>query len=60
MFIPFRESVLDYASADGTIAPKIIEQLLIDHGLLDTIDDVKSELGDEWDDAEVFLAWLGY
>ncbi len=60
MFTTYRDSVLDYAGADGTLSPKIIQQLLDDHNLLDTIADVRSELGDEWDIAEVFLTWLGY
>ncbi len=59
MFISFRESVLDYASADGTIALKIIEQLFNDHGL-STDEWFEIATDTEAYDAETILTYLGY
>ncbi len=59
MFISFRESVLDYASADGTIAHKIVEELFYVHGLdLDEWFDIATKA--EAYDAEAILTYLGY
>ncbi len=59
MFISYRESVLDYASADGTIAFKIIEQLFADHGL-STDEWFETAPQNEAFDAEAILTYLGY
>ena len=60
MFTTYRDSVLDYAGADGTLALKIIEQLLDEHGALDRIEEFKQDLGDQFTDAEALLDYMGY
>ena len=60
MFTSYRESVLDYMGADGTLALKIIEQLLDDHGALDEIEEFRQALGDQFNDAEALLDYMGY
>jgi hypothetical protein len=59
MFTTYRDSVLDYAGADGTIALKIIEQLFDEHGLsTEEWFDIATDT--EAYDAETILGYLGY
>ena len=60
MFISYRESVLDYAAADGSLSLKIIEQLLDEHDALGNIEEFKQDLGAEFTDAEALLDYMGY
>ena len=60
MYSSYSESVLDHADEYGELSVAVIQQLLNEHGLWDTIDDLKMELGDVWNNAETFLIWLGY
>ncbi len=59
MFTTYEESVLDYASADGTIAHKIVEELFYVHGLdLNEWFDIATKA--EAYDAQTILHYLGY
>ncbi len=59
MFTTYRDSVLDYAGADGTIALSIIEDLFDAHGL-DTAEWFDIATDTEAYDAETILTYLGY
>ena len=59
MFTSYRESVLDYAAADGTIALKIIEQLFDAHDL-STEEWFDIATPSEAYDAETILTYMGY
>ncbi len=59
MFTTYEESVLDYASADGTIALSIIEDLFDAHGL-DTAEWFEIATEAEAYDAQTILHYLGY
>ncbi len=56
----YTESVTQHADEDGLLDEAVVLQLLQQHGLEDTVADVKMDLGDEWNEADVFMAWLGY
>ena len=58
MFTSYEDSVYAYTDAEGKLSVPIIKQLFDEHG--SNLSEFLESTGDNWDDAEVVLNWLGY